>query len=299
MLSFFSSLRIGSCTSFGGSASAIVFTEYAGADQPEEANRSNTPTPRRSLMDASPERGRDGTRGCATRTKGTDCHGSDEGISFRSVRIRAFGPRTEGPCSISSFLAKLEGAQVRATAAGLGPGAAGALAAVGVLHRHRRDRLHVLRQRREERRLVAAHLVVLRVQAARLDLGDARVELGAAVLLAGTDFEIDLAGLDRDDVRRQVAALLLGQANEGGLLLGRGSLVHQQDRLRLAGLLQAERVARGDDGDDAKAVELDVGERAGVDLPGEDGVLAGQVDLGVGEAGAGPHVTGAGLDVLA
>ena len=54
-----------------------------------------------------------------------------------------------------------------------------------------------------------------------------------------------------------------------------------------------------DDGDDAQAVELRPGDRAGVDLPRQDGVLAGQAGVGVGEARAGEDVAGAGLDVLA
>jgi hypothetical protein len=67
----------------------------------------------------------------------------------------------------------------------------------------------------------------------------------------------------------------------------------------LAGLLEAERLGRGDDGDDAEAIEPGAGDGAGFDLPGQGGVLAGQPGVGVGEARAGKHVAGAGLDVLA
>ena len=65
------------------------------------------------------------------------------------------------------------------------------------------------------------------------------------------------------------------------------------------GLLQAERLAGGDHGHDAQAVEAGAADRAGFHLPGEHGVLAGQAGVGVGEARAGEHVAGPGLQVLA
>src|SRR5262249_10326453 len=40
-------------------------------------------------------------------------------------------------------------------------------------------------------------------------------------------------------------------------------------------------------------------ERSFIDLPGQDGVFAGQIHFGVGETGADPHVTSAGFDILA
>src|SRR5262245_50691503 len=89
-----------------------------------------------------------------------------------------------------------ERAEVGAAAAGVVPGLVDARAGVGVLDRQGRAGLDVARQRRVEGRLVAAHLVVLFVQAAGLDAGGAGRELGAAALGAVADLEGDLGALD-------------------------------------------------------------------------------------------------------
>ena len=54
-----------------------------------------------------------------------------------------------------------------------------------------------------------------------------------------------------------------------------------------AALLQAERFRGATTADHAQAVELRPADRARVDLPGQDAVLAGQAGVGVGEARAG------------
>ena len=68
--------------------------------------------------------------------------------------------------------------------------------------------------------------------------------------------------------------------------------------LRRAGLRDAQGVRRGHDGHDAEAIERDAVEAPLFDLPAEDGVFAGEVHFGIGEARPGPDVAGAGLDIL-
>src|SRR5262245_43443865 len=84
----------------------------------------------------------------------------------------------------SEDLADVKRADVAAAAVAVAPGLAEALAAEGVLNHAGRACLDVGGQRRVEGELVAAHLVVIAVEAARLHLGDAGVQLEAGVLLA-------------------------------------------------------------------------------------------------------------------
>ena len=140
---------------------------------------------------------------------------------------------------------------------------------------------------------------MVRVQAARLDPGHAGVEHGTGVALARTGLEVDVGRLHADDVTQQGPALALGQPHQGRPLNAAGPAINEHHCLRLAGLLDAERVAGGHHGHDAETVQLDVVEAALVDLPAEDGVLAAEIHFGVGEARSGPDVAGAGLDVMA
>src|SRR5207248_3143276 len=176
---------------------------------------------------------------------------------------------------------QLERADVGGTTTALLPGLVNALAVEAVLDGHRGLDLHVLHQRRIERRLVAADLVVLAVEAARLDLRHAGVQHDTGVVLARADVQVDGTALDADDVAEQGAGLALRQSHKRVALAAVGAAVDDQHRLGLARLGHAERVAGGDDGDDAEAVQGDVVEAALVDLPAENGVLAVEVDLGV------------------
>src|SRR5438876_4982168 len=108
-------------------------------------------------------------------------------------------------------LLDLEGADVGAAALALLPGVLEALAAVAVLDGDGGVGADVLDQRRVEGVLVAALLVVVAVQAARLDLGPAGAQLGAALALALAGVNRDRGRLDLEDVLEQVAALPLGQ----------------------------------------------------------------------------------------
>ena len=101
-----------------------------------------------------------------------------------------------------------------------------------------------------------------------------------------------------NDFLQQVATLFLRQANQSFALPGIGLGVDDEYRFCGSGLLNAQRIAGRDDGDDAEAVEPDIIKRALVDLPAHDRVAAGEIDHGIGEARSGPDVAVARLNVL-
>ena len=70
---------------------------------------------------------------------------------------------------------------------------------------------------------------------------------------------------------------------------GYGRVAHRGGERDLA---HGEGLPGGDDRDHAQAVQTDTVERALLDLPGDDGVLAGEVELGIREAGTGPDIAG-------
>src|SRR5262249_26527343 len=97
-------------------------------------------------------------------------------IITRSVMPTNKTPRRDGRgCVVIDQSAHREGAHVGAAAFAVAPGFVEAGAAESVLDRQGRLRLDALGQRRVVRRLIAASLVVLGIQAARLDLRLARL----------------------------------------------------------------------------------------------------------------------------
>ena len=91
--------------------------------------------------------------------------------------------------------------------------------------------------------------------------------------------------------------MLLGKGDESLASVGVGPAIDDQHGLGRAGLFQAQRIAGGNDGDNAEAIEAHAIELAFVDLPAKDGVFAAEVHLGIGETGARPDVAGAGFDI--
>src|SRR5204862_7629464 len=92
---------------------------------------------------------------------------------------------------------------------------------------------------------------------------------------------------------------LLGEANESLTLLGVGVLVHDDDSLRWGALVEPKRVARDHDGDDAETVERDAARLSLVDAPRHHALLAADIEVGVCETRAGPHIGGACFDISA
>ena len=75
--------------------------------------------------------------------------------------------------------------------------------------------------------------------------------------------------------------------------------IDDQDRLRLLGMVLGEgRIAQHRRGD-AEARKIHALPRPFLDLPGQDGLLAVDEDLGIGEAWAGENIRIPGFDVLA
>src|SRR5947207_14496 len=81
------------------------------------------------------------------------------------------------------------------------------------------------------------------VEAARRDVGGTGLELGTGAVLALADIQIDSRLLHGHDVIDQSPALLLGQADERGLLGRVGLLIDDDQGLAGCGLLQTQRVA--------------------------------------------------------
>ena len=210
-------------------------------------------------------------------------------------RLSLPDPATDHPEQISGQ----EGADERAATAAVVPRLVQILARETVLGGHCGLRGDAPGQRRVERVLVAARLVVGGVDASRGDLHVAGLQRGARLAVALADGEIDLRGADRDDLGSQAARLRLHERDEGLALLLRRLLVHDDDRAARRPLLEAQRLASRDDRDDAQAVEFRAVDCAGLDLPRHHRVLAGQAGVGVGETGTGEHIAGASLDILA
>src|SRR5205085_11344133 len=110
--------------------------------------------------------------------------------------------------------ANAERADVGPAALGVAPGFVEAFAGEGVLDGHGRLRLDALGQRRVVCALVAASLVVLGVQAARLDRGLARLHLGARVTFALANLDVHRGIPDGDDLFQERSALGLGELDE-------------------------------------------------------------------------------------
>ncbi len=111
--------------------------------------------------------------------------------------------------------------------------------------------------------------------------------------------DVHQRGADVNDVREAVSAEVLGEVDEGGLLGGGGLLVDDEDGLGGLGIIEGESGGALDSGGDRQSAEILAVPAAVLDLPGHDGLMAGEEDLSVGEAGAGEDVGGAGFDIVA
>src|SRR5262249_3203392 len=138
------------------------------------------------------------------------------GFSLRRdvIRRRLKPAATTCESKTDGSLADVKRADVAAAAIAGAPDLAEPLAAEGVLDDAGRACLDFGGQRRVERKFVAANLVVIAVEAARLHLGDAGVQLEAGVLLARAAVDADRLGMNLDDVLEQLAPLLLGEADQ-------------------------------------------------------------------------------------
>jgi hypothetical protein len=206
----------------------------------------------------------------------------------------------------------LEAAHEGAALAGAAPGLAKLVAVKGVGQRHGRHDFGGRGERRIVDLLIAAQMIAV-VQAAGLQLhliagleaGGAgeRGQMGMAVGGRGLalDGDLDRRALDGHHVGQEIAAHLACETHQRIFLRGIGPLVHQQDGTRLQRTLRrlAERRGSAHHGDDGEALDRHSPPGALAHAPGEDRLLAGEVDLGVGEAGTGVDVGGAGFQVVA
>ena len=93
---------------------------------------------------------------------------------------------------------------------------------------------------------------------------------------------------------------MLGEAGEGGALLRAGLVVHQQygvGRIRvLVGIAQGALGA--DRGGNGEPLQHDTVPAAASDVPRQDGLIADEIHLAIGETLTGVHVGGAGLEIV-
>jgi hypothetical protein len=179
-----------------------------------------------------------------------------------------------------------------AAAIGVVPGDTQGISLIAAVHG---DDRHRVREVRGQRRIVGFFVVanhVIHRDGARGELDDVADGERLPSHAAGISAKRNRSLAGRDNVVQQASGLRLREGDERGLLRFSGVGIDEENGFR--GKRVSERIAEcgagAHDGDDSEAGERNAVPLAVSDLPGEDGILAGEADLRIGEARAGVNV---------
>ena len=155
-----------------------------------------------------------------------------------------------------------------------------------------------LGQRRVVGDFVAAQVVVF-TNRARLHGGKLACAKHGGAMMLGVHGQLHLHWNHLRDVLQQLTPHVLSEAGEGGALLRAGLVVHQQYGIGRIRVLVG--IAQGTLGATAAATVSpcrDTVPAAAPDVPSQDGLIADEIYLAIGETLTGVHVGGAGLEIV-